>query len=492
MKKMKLKNGLSLVIMCLAYLGILLNGNADVASRTMDKLKSAIGEHDSHEITIDVNKKFQLMDGFGACGNSEILVKDLDLSVIRIIINPSVLSWVVDDWRDIKWQDFKFTGASVTNQEKNYQKLAILAKLAKDKKGFKFFGTPFTPPGWMKNNDTNSYGGNLMRKYHKHYAKYLAEWIKMLRDKWGIPLYAMSVNNELNFVEPYSSCVYKLNDGQFGEVVQEMGEMFETEGVGHVKVLGPEHMTSKIGEMMAYMNEVLDNPKASKYFGVVASHGYAADGITSSDSAEDSVGLPAALKAHPKYPGWPLWMTESSGELAQWEDGTRMVKGKRSEAIGAFGFGGKVHVSIVYGSNSAYVYWNANRASHSKDNTQGLMVDDVPTKKYYSFKHYSKYIRPNAVRISAMPIDTQNRSASAYYHKENSTLTIVLLNSSEQEEVYPIIIKNGLSVEKMSVYQTTGEEGMDFKNIGDINFSGGKSNITMPRHSIITLYGKVK
>ncbi len=481
-----------LVALCCIAFGIFFNGFSDVASRTRDKFLDAVGTHTSHDIVIDATKKHQIIDGFGACGDSEILVKDLDLSIIRIIIDPSMLSWIVDDWKDIKWQNFKFTGMNLDNKKEHFKKLAKLAELSKNKKGFKFFGTPFSPPGWMKDCGTVAYGGHLYRKYHKHYAKYLAEWIKMLKEKYGIELYAMSVNNELNFFEPYASCVYKLDDGQFGEVVIEMGKMFETEGVGNVKVLGPEHMTARVDEMMSYMKEVLDNPEAKKYFGIVASHGYAADGITSSNTASDSLGLPAALKAHPNYPGWPLWMTESSGELSQWEDGKRKVKGREVDSIGSFNFGTKVHISIVYGNNSAYVYWTANRASYSKDNTQGLMVDDVPTKKFYSFKHFSKYIRPNAVRIDAVPIDTDKRAVSAYLHDENSTLTIVLINRSETDETYPITLKGSIKVDTMSIIQTTGEKDMDCKNIGDIKFSNGKANIKMPRHSIITLYGKVK
>ncbi|MGE5558496.1 MAG: hypothetical protein ACM3WV_07770, partial [Bacillota bacterium] len=49
----------------------------------------------------------------------------------------------------------------------------------------------------------------------------------------------------------------------------------------------------------------------------------------------------------------------------------------------------------------------------------------IPT---YAFKHFSRYIRPGAVRLNCTPDNPNGISVSAFRHTGNNTLTIVLVN----------------------------------------------------------------
>jgi glucuronoarabinoxylan endo-1,4-beta-xylanase len=443
----------------------------------------------SADVSVDVRKKFQNIDGFGVCGTDERLVKDMNMSIIRTVINPSVLSWRVEKWQDISWKDFKFTGSGVTAQEERLKALSRLYKM--NPKEIKVLGTPWTPPAWMKTNNLCAYGGHLRRDRHKHYAKYLAEWIKFLKERYGVPLYAISVQNELFFTEPYGSCVYELGSGQFGEVVKEMGRMFKAEGVAHVKILGPEGMTHATTRIMTYLKEVFDDPETRSYFGIVATHGYK-DGIISSGSPKDNMGLAAALK---KYPEFPSWMSESSGELPQWEDGIRVRKkggiSKRSAAPGAFGLGRKIHNTIVHGNMSAYIYWLGRNPSYKKDGVESLIHNDVPSKKYYALKHFAKYVRPNSRRVEATSSNEVSVIASAYHHAKNGTLTMVIFNQTQEAVDVPISIQGCTEIKPMGIWQTTAAEGVNFSDVGKLTFADGRTTLKMPAHSIVTLHGKV-
>ncbi len=438
------------------------------------------------EITIDTAKTHQTIDGFGVCGTEAILVNDLGISIIRTVINPSVLAWEVEKAEDIHWKDFKFTGSNVTQQEAGLKRLASTYQLNPDE--IKVFGTPFSPPAWMKSNGYVAYGGNLKKDRQKHYAKYLAEYATMLKERYGVPLHAMSVNNEMFFTEPYASCVYVPGSGQFGEVVKEMGRAFKAADLEHIKVLGPEDMTKAVDRVMSYLKEAMDDDEAKNYLGICATHGYAADGITSDESADSNTGLADALTK--TYPKLRSWMTESSGELPAWEGGTRVVKKVRKKAIGAFGFGRKIHNCIVHGNMNAYVYWMSNSAPYANEGIQSLLVEGKPTKKFYTFKHYSKFIRPDAIRVDAVPIDTEKHSVSAFHHKKHGTFTIYLMNHSLQEESFPITLQGPVQVAELDIYQTTAAEDMNFKRIGTLPFIDGKATLTLPSHAIVTLYGK--
>jgi O-glycosyl hydrolase len=118
----------------------------------------------------------------------------------------------------------------------------------------KIIGTVWSPPAWMKVNraitDTRSgairaggYGDINNRvdpKYYRHFCKWVVEYVK-LHDRLGVPFYAVSPGNEVQFTQSFESCVWDAQD--FVTILVLLREMLTAEGYGHVRVFGPETMT---------------------------------------------------------------------------------------------------------------------------------------------------------------------------------------------------------------------------------------------------------
>ena len=79
------------------------------------------------------------------------------------------------------------------------------AKLA-ESLGAKVFATPWTPPAWMKTNNS-LVGGSLDTNNYVAFAAYLKSFADTMANN-GAPLYAVSVQNEPDFNASYQSCLW--------------------------------------------------------------------------------------------------------------------------------------------------------------------------------------------------------------------------------------------------------------------------------------------
>jgi O-glycosyl hydrolase len=99
-----------------------------------------------------------------------------------------------------------------------------------------------------------------------------------------------------------------------------------------------------------------------------------------------------------------------------------------------------LHLSMTAAQSSAFLWWGLTWKSVSGDannSDEGLvlvdnshrpmpMVADGITKKYYAFKHFSKYVRPGFRRVFAWSDDPV--LASAYVSEAGDKLVVVLIN----------------------------------------------------------------
>ena len=74
-----------------------------------------------------------------------------------------------------------------------------------------FFASPWTPPAYMKDNESPIKGGKLKEEYKKLWAQYFAKYIKEYR-KEGINISAVTVQNEPKAIQTWESCFYSPED----------------------------------------------------------------------------------------------------------------------------------------------------------------------------------------------------------------------------------------------------------------------------------------
>ena len=75
----------------------------------------------------------------------------------------------------------------------------------------KLFASPWSPPGWMKGNGqmTGSSSPCLKadKRYHEAWALYYVKWLQAYQQH-GIPFFALTVQNEPEFAAPWEACSY--------------------------------------------------------------------------------------------------------------------------------------------------------------------------------------------------------------------------------------------------------------------------------------------
>jgi glucosylceramidase len=249
------------------------------------------------------------------------------------------------------------------------------------------------PPDWMLTNLEDREKQDVDPKYFDalalYYVRYLQEY-----EKNGIFINYLSLFNEPDI---YTKIPYtKIRD----LLKNHVGPLFAKEGVR--TQLQPSEAPNRDD---AYRNYpiVLDDPEARRYVSCLPYHGY---------EFKDHAKIVAL---HERYPDLPLWMTEVDHSYQtdtprsvplpkyDWEDGD---------------FWGNQIFSDLESYASAWIYWNMILdekggpclVSEVHENRPGNMqhpvvVIDREKKKvtytglYYYLAHFSKFVRPGAVRI---------------------------------------------------------------------------------------------
>lgn len=365
--------------------------------------------------TIDVKARCQTMEGFGATATgtwipeavglyaqpsfAQIIGDDLGASIIRLALPPAIQPNEDPDPAQLDLASFDFAAFS---PPANFIKNVYLAH-----PDLKVMLTVWSPPAWMKDNNTTINGGHLRADRRAHFAKFCAAACLGFEQTYGVPVYALSIQNEPVFVEPYDSCVY--SPDEMRDTVKAVRIAFTRWSV-HAKIMAPEDVADA-ARYPTFAKSFETDPAALQALDIMNIHGEPMDG--SGQSAGPWETLRNKLKPLKK----PLWMTETSGEEATW-------LGAGSGGHGALSLARSIHNAVVFGDCAAWVYWAITDPSPDEFS---LMSLNQPTPKYSALKQYSKFIRPGSVRIAVTPTSS-TILGSAYLDEDNGKLTVVFIN----------------------------------------------------------------
>jgi len=444
-------------------------------------------------VTIDGAQRYQTVEGFGTCliawverfrtlyrteEFQKIYVEGVGCNMLRVNMWGPTFERPTEDWTKIRHQDFDM------NADGGRPQIFVDfgQGVRKLNPNVKIIGTVWSPPAWMKVNQSitdaksgairaGGYGDRTNRvdpKYFKHFCKWMVEYVK-LHEQQGVPFYAVSPGNEVQFTQSFESCVWSGAD--FVTIVVMLRETLDAEGYGHVKIFGPETMTSHLyeGGTGSYVKAVLDDPQALKVLDVFATHGYE-DGVKAEMSATSSRQFWDLIA----QTGKPFWITEGGTGGHDWPAPIQK------------GIGNALHNALVAGNCSAFVPW---QITEGRKSTHGIMVMDTYTPKTYTAMHYTKFIRPGAVRIAATP-GFNTVQIGAFLHDEESELTIVALNPTDKAQPLNLAFRSLGNFATLSVRRTSVSE--NFKEVADVAVRDGKAAMQMPPQSIATFVAKVR
>jgi len=104
-------------------------------------------------------------------------------------------------------------------------------------RGAQVWSAPWSPPAaWKDNNNVNS-GGHLLASHYQDYANQLAAYAVSMQSS-GVPLYAMSIQNEPDYTASYESCLY--TSQEMHDFIPYLRAALNAQGLTSTKILAGE------------------------------------------------------------------------------------------------------------------------------------------------------------------------------------------------------------------------------------------------------------
>ncbi len=329
----------------------------------------------------------------------------------------------------------------------------IKGAMAISSEGFKIIASPWTAPPWMKdNNDWR--GGKLLTEYYDTWAMFFSKYIDAYATE-GIDIWGVTVENEPLGNDSNWESMHFTPEEMNSFVGNHLGPRLEADGKSHVKILGydqnREHLKHWVDEM--YKTESI-----ARYYAGTAIHWYASTYEV----------FPEELQyAHQKAPGKHLIQTEAcvDAEVPKWKDDAwywskeatdwgwdwapEEDKKFHPKYVPVYRYARDI-IGCLNNWVDGWVDWNMVLDKQGGPNwfenwcVAPVIVDpdsdDVYfTPLYYTMSHFSRFIRPGAVRIGH---ELSDDSLLVTAVQNDGEVVVVILNQDNQEKVYSIVYQN--------------------------------------------------
>lgn len=356
--------------------------------------------------------------------------------------------------------------------------------------------------------DDSSLGGGGPTSALTQFARCTAAYLRGFQNTYGVPFYAISIQNELDFDEFYNSCFYPLSSGYVAALKAVRAELDQYPDLAGIKIMGPEDVlggdaygmweygagSTAADKNLQFLQAVGEDPDATAAEGFFCIHGYDSDGVSAAAAtptqwnwwadgwgASPAPGIPPNVQGFTYY-GKKSWMTETSGEDPAWLSPNSGFPGQ-----GAWSLALRIHQALTAGQESAWAYWQLTDGNPVDAYQLTDSATNTNSAKYVAAKHFFRYIRPNSVRVNTTVSGTTNLEASAYLNITNGTMTIVLINVSTNAILATIntpALPAGISMWQSFTSSTNG-----FWQAGSATVSNAGATVTVPTYGIVTLYG---
>lgn len=297
------------------------------------------------------------------------------------------------------------------------------------------YASPWSPPAFMKDNNNMLKGGKLLPEYAQSWANYYTKFIKAYESE-GIPVWGITLQNEPMATQRWESCIYTAEEER-DFLKNFLGPTMHREGFADKKIIVWDHNRDLINHRA---NTIFQDPEASKYAWGLGFHWY--ESWAGGEEMYDNV-----RNVYESFPDKPLIFTEGCAESFR-PDGYQTWK--NAERYGR---------SMINDFNNGTVGWtdwnillderggpnhveNFCFAPIHADTKTGELIY---TPSYYYIGHFSKFIRPDAKRVSTVSSRSHLLSTS-FMNKDGNTVTVVM-NQSDLEIRYKLFVGTTSAVE---------------------------------------------
>lgn len=290
------------------------------------------------------------------------------------------------------------------------------------------YASPWSPPAFMKGKKDMLQGGKLLPEYAASWALYYTKFIKAY-EKEAIPIWGISIQNEPMATQRWESCIYTAEEER-DFLKNHLGPVMEKEGLGDKKIIVWDHNRDLLFHRAS---TIFDDPEASRYAWGIGFHWY--ENWTGGDPMFDNV-----KKVNEAYPSKNLIFTEGCVERFDAEKYEFWPNAERY---------GKSMIQDFNNGTVAWTDWNILLDENGGPNHVGNFCfapvhADTKTGKliftpsYYYIGHFSKFIQPDAKRISTASSRSPILSTS-FLNKDGKIATVVM-NQSDHKINYKLYV----------------------------------------------------
>jgi len=397
-------------------------------------------------VFVDPNKKFQTVIGFGGAitdaaaetfyqlpviTQKELLnayynpVKGIGYTMVRTNINScdfssSSYTYVADN-------DSNLTTFSIAHDQQ-YKMPLIKAAAKTSGQQLHLFVSPWSPPAWMKDNNSMVEGGHLKNNFRSAWANYYVKFIKAYEAN-GIHVWGLTVQNEPMAKQTWESCIYTA-EAERDFVKNFLGPTLQRNGLADKKLIIWDHNRDLLYQRAS---TVLEDEAAAKYVWGVGYHWYE----TWTGSGMEFLNV---QRVHEAFPNKNLIFTEGCNEKFVFEK------------LNDWSLGERYGHSIINDFNNGTVAWtdwnillNENGGPNHVGNfcfapihADTLTGKLIYTNSFYYIGQFSKFVHPGAKRI----ISSSNRDQleTTAFENTDGTIAVIVMNQSDKSQGYHLWI----------------------------------------------------
>lgn len=455
MKQNFLKNRVLLVLL-IAAIGIRFTNaqKANIIYTTPDEkwvvqkksLKTS-GETGDASITVHIDSKQQKIDGFGGSFNelgwtalktipdteakkvmNALFSADgCNFSMCRIPIGASDYALSYYSSNDVA-EDFGMRDFNIDRDK--FILMAYVKEALKVNPNLMVWGSPWTPPAWMKVNEhyslrsgdwngrphgnrmtpgaeifNNATAFKMQERYLKAYALYFSKFVQAYKAE-GVPLFAIMPQNEIAYAPNWPACTWRAEDMAYF-IGSFLGPQFEQDALDTEIWLGTINYSRP-----EYVRTILDDEKAVKY---ITGVGFQWGGSKS---------IPHISK---EYPSFKYMQTEN-------------ICGESENDWTSLDRSWKAMVHYLNNKAGSYIYWNMILDETGKSAwgwpQNSMVVIDKNTQKvkytdeFYLFKHISHFVQPGDYLLKS-----EGENQLAFQLKDGRTVVMVYNPEKEEKSV---------------------------------------------------------
>jgi O-glycosyl hydrolase len=330
------------------------------------------------------------------------------------------------------------------------------------------FADAWSPPGFMKTNDSAINGGTLCGvpsatcgsgDWRQAYANYLVQYAKDYAAD-GIPLSYIGPENEANIGPAYDSML--LTPAQTANFLDVFGPTLASSGL-------PVKMeccaTEGWDTAQQYAAAIEADPTANADTPVFTSHGYTQ--------------APASALAGWTKPAWETeWSTFETWDPA-WDD---------NMAASGLTWAQHIYTGLTASNLAAFLYWWGSTTPSENGDNEGLIQINGSTVtasgRLWAFANYSRFVRPGAVRIAANSSNSAD-DLTAFKNTDGS-VAIVALNTAQTADPVTFSLSGTGTANGATVTPYLTNASSDTAAQAAIPVSGSAFIATVPARSLVT------